>query len=144
MLKQAILNSYPNMPTGIVAQELNKVKQDILLVKETWLTDRGVVSKLVPVHGVDLCDSISNKLDAIATQSATVKRMVNRLYNDSQGLNFGDAGLRAMFESWRGKVLTADEADALLSLGLQPSSHYEQIAGVGKTITESEVITALE
>lgn len=126
--------------TGLIPELINRQNRDI--VKDVWLTDRGMVSELVPVHGTTLTDSIFTKFDTVAASSKTVERMVNRLYNDERGLNFGDAGLRGMFASWSGNILTVDEANALLGLGISKGSRAEEL--FGEAVTEIDVKNALE
>lgn len=88
-------------------------------VQEYWLTDRGLVADLVVATGsTAMSDAILAHLDVVATQSRSVKAMLNRLENDSRGLNFGDPSLRAQLP-----YLGFSEAEvaALLALALQPA-----------------------
>lgn len=128
--------------TGLIADALNTVRTNIIVVQEKWLNDRGLASEIIPLHGIAMMDSIFAKFDTASQASLTVKRMVNRLYADEKWLNFGDLALRAMFESWRGTLLTEDEANALLEVAKATSSRA--VALFGKNISESDVIKALE
>lgn len=127
--------------TGDLPGVLNKPDRDIVVTK--WLTDRGMASEIVPVHGVGFCDALFDKFDELAQASITVKRMVNRLYTDPQGLNFGDDGLRAMFTGWlQVQAITQAQADALLSLGIGKGSRAQEI--LGQNVTEIDIQNALE
>lgn len=127
--------------TGEIPAAMNKPNRDIVVNK--WLTDRGMASEIVPAHGVAFCDGLFAKFDELSQSSITVKRMVNRLYTDPQGLNFGDAGLRAMFAGWlQAGVITQAQADALLSLGIGKGSRAQEI--LGETVTEIDIQNALE
>ena len=128
--------------TGIVVDLLNATNQGIEVVQDCWLNDRGLASLIIPAHGIAVMDSIFSKLDTASQSSLTVKRMVYRLYNDDKGLNFGDGAMLAMINSWRGTLLTEQEADALLALPKSKSSRAIQL--FGRSVTEIEVITALE
>lgn len=95
-------------------------------VAEYWLTDRGLVADLVIASGgTDLSDSILNKFDAAMAASRSAKAQINRLYNDANGLNFGDPALRAWFVAHTPDVFTEAERDALLALAVRPASVSE-------------------
>lgn len=126
--------------TGLVPERMNR--QDRLIVKEKWLNDRGMTSEIVIAHGLPMCDSIFAAFDTASNASLTVKRMVNRLYIDEKGLNFGDTALRAMFETWRNTLLTPEQTDALLDLGKSMGSRAEEL--FGKAVTETDIKNALE
>lgn len=92
------------------------------VVAEYWLTDRGLVADLVTLTGTTaMSDSVLNKLDAAAASSRSVQTIVNRLYNDTRGINFGDPATVDWFQSMTPAVFTEAERDALVSLALQPS-----------------------
>lgn len=123
---------------GIV-QLLNDPSQ--MAPKETWLTDRGLVSEIAPVHGIEMMDSIFGKFDQAALASPTVKNMVNRLHFDVNGLNFGDPALRGMFQAWSGNLMTVEEANALLAVSVAPASRAQILFGRQVSLTEvSEVL----
>ena len=127
--------------TGELPTVLNAPNRDIVMDK--WLTDRGMASEIVPLHGVSECDDLFTIFDARALQSVTVKRMVNRLYTDPQWLNFGDAGLRAMFSGWRDtNIITQAQANMLLALGVGKGSRAQEL--LGTNVTESDIQRALE
>lgn len=127
--------------TGELPAVLNAPNRDIVLDK--WLTDRGMASEIVPLHGVAECDALFTKFDEMSQASVTVKRMVNRLYTDVQGLNFGDAGLRAMFNGWLSmSIITQSQADMLLALGVGKGSRAQEL--LGKNVTEIDIKNALE
>lgn len=97
-------------------------------LKEYWLTDRGLVSDLVQVtNSLSISDSILAKLDSLATNSPSIAAIVNRLKNDSKGINFGDIALRDQISYLTPSIFTEQERDLLLDLAIKPApvSVYE-------------------
>lgn len=130
----------PHAP-GSLADMPNRVRDDTQAVQDTWLTDRGMVAEIVPQYGLALCDSVLAKLEQAGAASKSVGRIVQRLYNDALGINFGDAALRAMIGAWSGNLLTAEESGALLALSEKPASRAMQLGF--PVVRELDVIDAL-
>lgn len=99
-----------------IAAELNRTPP--IKVVEYWLTDHGLVSDIFahPAGSHAMADAILDKLDQMAAASRSVKALVNRLYNDARGLNFGDPALREFFVSNTPAVFSEAERDVVLSL----------------------------
>lgn len=110
---QDLLNLVPD--TVALAQAIT---QQNPVMQETWLTDRGFVAEVVSRNGGStvMSDSILDKFDLAATQSRSVRSVVNRLYADPMGLNFGDSFLRGWFSLMTPTLFTEAERDVLLSL----------------------------
>lgn len=91
-----------------------------IALQEYWLTDRGLVSDLFMKTGsLAMPDSVLTKLEALASQSRSIRAIFNRLENDPKGLNFGDVGLRAQIQYLTPVVFTEEERDILLSLPIR-------------------------
>ena len=98
----------------------NIVSLDRTELREYWLTDRGLVSDLFMLTGsLAMPDSVLTKLEALASQSRSIRAIFNRLENDPKGLNFGDMGLRAQIQYLTPVVFTEEERDLLLALPVQ-------------------------
>jgi hypothetical protein len=86
-----------------------------------FLTDRAMVAAMVAATSSNaLSDSILTKLDAALANSRSAKTIINRLYTDPVGINFGDPALVAWFATNTPSVFTQPEHDALVALGQVP------------------------
>lgn len=87
-----------------------------------WITDVGLVADLVSATGsTAMSDSVLTKLDAAMQTSRSAKTLIERLYNDARGLNFGDTSLLAWFGEQTPLVFTAAENAAIQALCMQPA-----------------------
>lgn len=89
-------------------------------IRQTLLTDIGLIGCLMASHGSQMAESILGKLKAMASASELVEAARNKLRGAS-GLDFGDASVRAQITAL-GQIplggFTADEVDALLALAV--------------------------
>jgi hypothetical protein len=90
-------------------------------IGQMFMTDRAMVAAMVAATGSNaLSDSILTKLDAAMGNSRSAKAIINRLYTDPVGINFGDPALIAWFTASTPSVFTQAEHDALVGLAAQP------------------------
>lgn len=101
--------------------------------KERYVTARTVLAELGATSGAAILD----KLEAAATQSSPVKWMLKFLTQDS-GLDVGQTETQECIDALAlAGVLTTDEATALKSMALLPTSRAE-ILGFG-TVSYNDV-----
>lgn len=127
---------------GVIAEKLNL--RNRTMYKSRWITDIGILD--LYTDGPILGDVVLSKLEALA-QSAhpaagCLRRSLARLARDP-GMDIGSANTHAIIDSLVDHGITADEATKLKALALSPCSRAEQLFGVGTTITETDVIGAL-
>lgn len=104
---------------------------------ERYVTARTVLAELGATTGAAILD----KLEAAATQSSPVKWMLKFLTQDS-GLDVGQTETQGCIDALAlAGVLTTDEATALKSMALLPTSRAE-ILGFG-TVAAGDVSRAL-
>lgn len=102
-------------------------------IRERYVTTRTVLADLGATTGAAILD----KLEAAATQSSPVKWMLKFLTQDS-GLDVGQTETQGCIDALAiAGVLTTDEATALKSMALLPTSRAE-ILGFG-TVSYNDV-----
>lgn len=100
--------------------------QRYMATKERYVTARTVLAELGATAGAAILD----KLEAASAQSSPVKWMLRFLTQDS-GLDVGQTETQGCIDALAiAGVLTADEATALKSMALMPTSRAE-ILGFG-------------
>ena len=132
-------DAYDGKSPEEAAEMLNA--KSVAVLQERWVSARTLYSELAAA------ETILGKIEA-AAESSKLLRDVNSWLNDPggqyPGIDIGDAGVQAMVASLTG-VLTADEIEAIQSLGFVLVSRAEQLGiGVVKPghVTKARAINA--